>query len=90
MASNGEWASGQDLLKHLPEALAQNAEVMKLLIADANLTGAQSEQILNECPAVLKKEYQQRKRQELLYELRECKDMLRQVEILEQLKALRG
>ena len=90
MALNGEWFSGSELLNHLPDDLAQTPGVVKLLMADeSNLTNAQIQQILDDCPAELRKEYLQRKRQELLYELRETKDIVRQAAILEELKKLR-
>ena len=91
MALNGEWFSGSELLKQLPEELAQMPEVIKLLMSDdSSLTEQQIAQILKDCPAELQKEYLQRKRQELLYELRETKDIVRQAAILEELKKLRN
>ena len=91
MALNGEWFSGSELLNQLPEELAQMPEVIKLLMSDdSSLTEQQIAQILKDCPAELQKEYLQRKRQELLYELRETKDIVRQAAILEELKKLRN
>ncbi|MBO5923578.1 MAG: hypothetical protein J6Q81_03605, partial [Lentisphaeria bacterium] len=90
MALNGEWFSGSELLNHLPEELAQMPDVIKLLMADsASLTPAQIHQILEDCPAELRKNYLRSKRQELLYELRETQDIVRQATILEELKKLR-
>ena len=90
MALNGEWFTGSELLNHLPRELAQMPGVVKLLMADdSNLTAEQAQQILNDCPAELRKEFLQQKRQELLYELRETKDIVRQAAILEELKKLR-
>ena len=90
MALNGEWFTGSELLNHLPDDLAQMADVVKMLMADdSSLTDAQARQILQDCPAELRKTYLQRKRQELLYELRETKDVVKQITILEELKKLR-
>ena len=90
MALNGEWFSGSELLAHLPPELAQEPSVMQILIRDTPLTAAQCRQILQDCPAELKKDFQRRRSQELLYELRETKDIVRQAEILEELKKLRS
>jgi len=89
MALNGEWFNGSELLEHLPAELSQNPEVLKMLIRDVALTPEQCAQILQDCPMELKKEYQKRKRQELLYELKETGNTIRQLEILEELKKLR-
>jgi len=89
MALNGEWFSGAELLEHLPEELAKNPDVIKMLIRDNDLSDAQCTQILRDCPAELLKEARNRRRQELLYELRETKDLVRQSEILNQLRELR-
>ena len=90
MALNGEWFSGADLLNHLPGELAQDPEVVKLLIRDVALSPAQCRQILADCPLELKKDYCKRKSQELIYELRETTDIVRQAAILEELKSLRN
>ena len=89
MALNGEWYSGQDLLAHLPEELSKNPEVMKLLIKSNALSPEACQQILQECPRELAKEQRKHQRQELLFQLRECKDPMRQMEILNALKDLR-
>ena len=89
MALNGEWYSGQDLLTHLPDELAKNPEVMKLLIKSNALSPEACQQILQECPRELAKEKRKNQRQELLFQLRECKDPMRQMEILNALKDLR-
>ena len=57
---------------------------------DSSLTEQQTVQILEDCPAELRKEYLQRKRQELLYELRETQDIVRQAAILDELRKLRN
>ncbi len=90
MALNGEWYSGAELLNHLPENLARDQEVVKLLIRDSDLTAEQAEQILNDCPQELKREYNKQRCNELLYELRETADVARQMQILEELKKLRS
>ncbi|MBR2356846.1 MAG: DNA primase [Lentisphaeria bacterium] len=89
MALNGEWFSGSELLSHLPEKLAGDPEVVKMLIRDVELTAEQCRQILEDCPRELQKDYCKRKSQELLYELRETNDIVRQAAILEELKNLR-
>ncbi len=89
MALNGEWFNGAELLNQLPPELSQDPSVIKLLISDTVLNNAQCSQILRDCPAELAKEYRKRVRQDLLYELRETTDVVRQVEILEKLKELR-
>ena len=91
MALNGEWYSGADLLAHLPPELANDPEAVKLMIREeGELTGEQCTQILQECSAELKREHNKRLRQELLFELNETSDMVRQLEILEKLKELRS
>ncbi|MBE6379375.1 MAG: DNA primase [Lentisphaerae bacterium] len=89
MALNGEWYNGAELLNNLPENLSSDPEVVKLLIRDNDLTGEQCAQIMADCPAELRREYQKRRRQELLYELNETGDIQRQYQILEELKQLR-
>ena len=89
MALNGEWYSGQELLTHLPDELSKNPEVMKLLIKSNALSPEACQQILQECPRELAKEKRKNQRQELLFQLRECKDPMRQMEILNALKDLR-
>ena len=90
MSLNGEWYSGADLLNHLPEKLTKEQNVVKLLINDSDLTEAQIKQILEDCPLELQKERNKQRSNELLYELRETADVVRQMQILEELKKLRG
>ena len=90
MSLNGEWYSGADLLNHLPENLAKDQNVIKLLISDSDLSENQIEQILSDCIRELRREYNKQRSQELLYELRETTDAVRQMQILEELKKLRS
>lgn len=89
MSLNGEWANGAELLQMLPEQLAKNPETVKLLIRDNPLTQEQGRQILQDCPQELLKYYRKSKREELLYELKETADIVKQAKILEELKKLR-
>ena len=89
MALNGEWYSGADLLNHLPEQFAANQEIVKLLMSESDLTAEQITQIIKDCPQELQREHNKQRRQELLYELRETTDVVRQMQILEEIKTLR-
>ena len=89
MSLNGEWYSGADLLSHLPEQLAADQEIVKLLMSENDLTSEQISQILKDCPQELQREHNKHRRQELLYELRETADVVRQMQILEEIKTLR-
>ena len=73
----------------LPEDLAQDPEVMKLLIRSTELSPEACQQILQECPRELAREKRKQERQELLFQLLECKDPMQQMEILNALKNLR-
>lgn len=89
MSANGEWFQGAELLGKLDSALAQDAEVVRLLIQDIALTEEQCLQILRDCPEELRREQRKKMRRELLFELKESADTSRQTEILRRLQELR-
>jgi len=89
MSANGEWFQGAELLGKLDSALAQDAEVVRLLIQDIALTEEQCLQILRDCPEELRREQRKKMRRELLFELKESADTCRQTEILRRLQELR-